>query len=189
MELTFPLIFHLSCLDDVFSSGLTVKRQAGGDCEWWQKINVLQGRIVLCTKGQQFSPKIFFFCGASARCWVMASPYGASRSHSDTPHSVGLLWNSDQSDPATSTWQHTPSRTGKHSCSRPDSNPKSQQSSGRRPTPSTARPLGSAKYSCICTKTHGVTSLRNVMFHNNVANDTRSTKCQKCDVIYDCFVI
>jgi len=26
----------------------------------------------------------------------MASHYGASRSHSDTPHSVGLLWTSDQ---------------------------------------------------------------------------------------------
>jgi len=30
-----------------------------------------------------------------------------SRSHSDTPHSVGLLWTSDQSDAETSTWQHT----------------------------------------------------------------------------------
>jgi hypothetical protein len=31
----------------------------------------------------------------------------ASRSHSDTPHSVGLLWTSDQPDAVTSTWQHT----------------------------------------------------------------------------------
>jgi len=31
----------------------------------------------------------------------------ASRSHSDTPHSVGLLWTSDQPDTETSTWQHT----------------------------------------------------------------------------------
>ena len=30
-----------------------------------------------------------------------------SISHSDTPHSVGLLWTSDQSDAGTSTWQHT----------------------------------------------------------------------------------
>jgi hypothetical protein len=28
----------------------------------------------------------------------------ASRSHSDTPHSVGLLWTSDQHDAETSTW-------------------------------------------------------------------------------------
>ena len=30
-------------------------------------------------------------------------PYGASRSHSDTPPSVGLLWTSDQPDAETST--------------------------------------------------------------------------------------
>ena len=29
-----------------------------------------------------------------------------SRSHSDAPHSVGLLWTSDQPDAAISTWQH-----------------------------------------------------------------------------------
>jgi len=31
----------------------------------------------------------------------------ASRPPSDTPHSVGILWTSDQSDAQTSTWQHT----------------------------------------------------------------------------------
>jgi hypothetical protein len=30
-----------------------------------------------------------------------------SRSHSDKPHSVGLLWTSDQPVAETSTWQHT----------------------------------------------------------------------------------
>jgi len=30
-----------------------------------------------------------------------------SISHSDTPHSVGLLWTSDQPDAETCTWQHT----------------------------------------------------------------------------------
>ena len=30
-----------------------------------------------------------------------------ARSHSDTPHSVGLLWTNDQPDPQTSTYQHT----------------------------------------------------------------------------------
>jgi hypothetical protein len=29
-----------------------------------------------------------------------------SRSHSDTPHSIGLLWTSDRPDAETSTWQH-----------------------------------------------------------------------------------
>jgi len=32
---------------------------------------------------------------------------GASRSHSDTQHSVGLLWMSDQPDAVNSTRQHT----------------------------------------------------------------------------------
>jgi hypothetical protein len=31
----------------------------------------------------------------------------ASRSHSDTPHSIELLWANDQPDAETSTWQHT----------------------------------------------------------------------------------
>jgi len=49
-----------------------------------------------------------FFCGASTRFRVMASPYGISPTHPfDTPLSVGLLWTSDQSDAETSTWQHT----------------------------------------------------------------------------------
>jgi len=29
------------------------------------------------------------------------------QSHSNKPHSVGLLWTSDQPDAETSTWQHT----------------------------------------------------------------------------------
>jgi len=38
----------------------------------------------------------------------------ASRSHSDTPQSVGLLWTSDQPDPETSTSQHTTLTRDKH---------------------------------------------------------------------------
>jgi hypothetical protein len=34
--------------------------------------------------------------------------------HLDTPHSVGLLWTSDQSDAKTSTWQHTTLTTDIH---------------------------------------------------------------------------
>jgi hypothetical protein len=60
-----------------------------------------------------------------------------------TPHSVGLLWTRDRPFAETSTWQH------KH-CTRHTSmppvgfEPRSQQAFGRRPTPYTARPLGSA---------------------------------------------
>jgi len=39
----------------------------------------------------------------------------SSRSHSDTPHSVRLLWTSDQPDAETSTWQHTTLIRDRHS--------------------------------------------------------------------------
>jgi len=45
--------------------------------------------------------------GASTCIPVMASVIGASRLHSDTPHSVGFLWMSDHPRPETSAWQHT----------------------------------------------------------------------------------
>jgi len=40
---------------------------------------------------------------APTRFRVMASSDGTSRSHSDTPHSVGLLWTSDRPEAETST--------------------------------------------------------------------------------------
>jgi len=67
-----------------------------------------------------------------------------SRSHSDTPHSIELLWMSAQPLAETSTWQHTTFTKDKDPCPRRDSNPQSQQANGRRHTPQTARPLRSA---------------------------------------------
>jgi hypothetical protein len=58
----------------------------------------------------------------------------ASRSHSDTPHSVGLLWTSDQPDAEKSSWKYTTLKKDRHSCPRRDSNPQMQETSGRRPT-------------------------------------------------------
>jgi hypothetical protein len=55
--------------------------------------------------------------------------------HNDAPEPVGLLWTSDQSVAEISTWQHTTLTTDKHPCLRWDSNPGSQQASGRRRTP------------------------------------------------------
>jgi len=54
----------------------------------------------------------------------------ASRSHSDTPHSVGLLWTSDQPVAENSTWQRT---TERHPYSPRDSNPQSRQASCHTP--------------------------------------------------------
>jgi len=55
----------------------------------------------------------------------------ASRSHSDTPHSVGLLWTGDRPVAQTSTGQHTTLT----SMPRWESNPQSQHASGRKSTP------------------------------------------------------
>jgi hypothetical protein len=57
-----------------------------------------------------------------------------TRSHSDTPHSVVFLWNSDKSDAETSTWQHTTPTRDKLQYFQRDSNTQSQQASCRRPT-------------------------------------------------------
>ena len=80
---------------------------------------------------------IFFFsCGAATQCgsWPPHS-WGFSITHNDAPQSVGLLWTSDQLVAETCTWQRTTLTTDKYPCPRWDSNPRSQQASGRRPTP------------------------------------------------------
>jgi len=66
--------------------------------------------------------------------------------HNDAPQSVGLLWTSDQLVAEISTRQHTKLTTNEHPCPQWYSNPQSQQASGRKPTPWTARPLGPIKY-------------------------------------------
>jgi hypothetical protein len=58
-----------------------------------------------------------------------------SQSHSDTQHSVGLLWTSDQPDTVIYTWQHTTLTRDRHPWPRLDSNPQSQQARGNKPTP------------------------------------------------------
>ena len=77
---------------------------------------------------------IFFSNGATSPSGQDLVIGEASRSHSDTPHSVGFLSTSDQPD-AKTTWQHTTFTRDKHSCPRRDSNPQSPQAGGRRPTP------------------------------------------------------
>jgi len=59
----------------------------------------------------------------------------ATRSHSDTLESVGLLWTIDQpvQRPLPDNTQH--SQETDNPWSRRDSNPQSQQSTSRRPTP------------------------------------------------------
>jgi hypothetical protein len=75
---------------------------------------------------------IFFPYGATAPTGQGLLNIKASRSHSDTPHMVGLLWTSNQPDAETSlpdTKQHSKDR---HPCSRRDSNPQSQKACGKQ---------------------------------------------------------
>ena len=73
----------------------------------------------------------------TAQLLALASSFSRflDHTHNDTPQSVGLLWTSYQSVAETSTWQYTTLTTDKHPCLRWDSDPRSQQASGRRPTP------------------------------------------------------
>jgi hypothetical protein len=91
-----------------------------------------------------FSLFVFFFCGATALLGPARLIVEVSRSHSNTAHSLGLLWTRDRSVAETSTWQHTTFTRDKHPCPRRDSNQQSQHVSGRRTMPQTARPPGSA---------------------------------------------
>jgi len=76
----------------------------------------------------------FFYHGVTAPVGQGFPIIKDSRSHSDTPHSVGLLWTRDHPDAETSTWPHTTLTIDRYPCHRRDSNPQSQQASGRRPT-------------------------------------------------------
>jgi hypothetical protein len=66
----------------------------------------------------------------------------ASHSRSDISPSVEPFWTSDQPHAKTSTCQHITLTRDKHSWLRRYMNPQSQQASGHRTTPETARPPG-----------------------------------------------
>jgi len=49
----------------------------------------------------------FFFYGSTTLVGINLPTVEVSRSHSDTPHSIGLLWKSERPVGETSTWQYT----------------------------------------------------------------------------------
>jgi hypothetical protein len=59
----------------------------------------------------------------------------ASQSYLETPDSVRLLWISDHPDAETCIWQHTTLTRDRDACPWLDSNPRSQEARGFRPTP------------------------------------------------------
>jgi hypothetical protein len=117
-------------------------------------VDFLQCRILQQKKNNVFTYTfqifVYFFlsCGTVAhRGPRQPHSWGFYIAHDDASQSVGLLWTSNQLVAVISVWQHTTLTTENHPCPQWDSNPQSQQANGRRPTPSMARPLGSA---CAC---------------------------------------
>jgi hypothetical protein len=63
----------------------------------------------------------------------------ASRYHSDTSQSAGVLWTSEQLDAETSTWQHTTLTRDRYPCHQWGSNLQPQQADGLWPSQTTRR--------------------------------------------------
>ena len=112
-------------------------------CKERQLNIIIKSKLKICLKvywikgkAKGLSRRFFFCCGAATQrgSWPPHS-WGFYITHNDAPQSVGLLWTSDQLVAETSTWQHTIITTDKHLFPRWDSKPRSQQASGRRPTP------------------------------------------------------
>jgi len=57
---------------------------------------------------------LYFFHGSAAIVGISLFVFEVSRSHSDTPHSVGLLWTSDRPNTETSTCQQPSQETDAH---------------------------------------------------------------------------
>jgi hypothetical protein len=104
-------------------------------CE--QRLFLSAPNVALTISGVSFNVKCHTW-----KCYMTQQPLGgqglllieASRSHSDTPQSVWLLWTSDQPDAQISTWQHTTPTRDRHPWPRRYSNPQSQQAGCRKPT-------------------------------------------------------
>ena len=143
-----PILFRIQCVPR--ASSMWVKHLAWEanhsplsvteEEEWtglyplFPPIYLTSGRILINKAQRTFNKSNFI--------WLDSLPVGQgllivedSRSHSDTPHSVWLLWTSDRPVAETSTWQNTTFTTDRHPWLLQDSNPQSQQASGGRPTP------------------------------------------------------
>ena len=123
---------------EVIRSDLVRETARGGFCSYPHSVQKSCGTVCWVDHGR-LRPNHFQFVIPPSLPPVAWQPsvsrcplWEVSRSHSDTPQSVGLFWTSVQPDASTSTWQHTIDR---HPYHRWDSNPHSQKVSGDRATP------------------------------------------------------
>ena len=114
-------LFHVHALDIINTVKTSETTGGNGRQGWGDDSNKLRGKFQL-TLSQNTTIrcliyattlKLFHFANSISLPFIIVArkPYRPSmtflRTHSDTPHSVGLLWTSDQSDTEPSTWQYT----------------------------------------------------------------------------------
>jgi hypothetical protein len=96
------------------------------------------------------------FLNPTPMAWARAPSLPWLHDHTQMHHTlVGLLSTRDRPDAKIPRWQHTTLTRGRHPCPGWDSNSQSQQAKSGRPTPYTARPLGSARIFKYCTYSRG----------------------------------
>ena len=99
-------------------------------------------------------------------------------------HSVGLLWMRDRPVAENTTWQHTTYRRDQHPLPRRNSNPQSQQTSGRRPTPLNAWPLGGWPCFCYVQNWNSFYALTHILKPNTLATSMCCVmECTICGVV------
>jgi len=102
----------------------------------WEKLLLYFRLTLACISAVKdlLIPKVFFFHGSTAPTGSRAPHFEISRSYSDAPRSVGLLWTSDRPDSEISTGQHTTPKRDRHPCcGGGGSNPQSQKGPRLRP--------------------------------------------------------
>jgi hypothetical protein len=120
-----------SCLSAPASTPDTRQSACGRRCwrkEWY--LMVIWGQW-LSFLTRQFPPSTPSW--RNSPWWARSFSLSRLHNHTLSACSVGLLWTIDQPNAETSTWQHT--QHLQETMPRRDSNPQSQETSGRRPTP------------------------------------------------------
>jgi len=91
--------------------------------------------FAIILKNSYVSFKTLFFMAQQVLVGQGLLIFEALWSHSDTPHSVGLLWTRNESYTETYTWQQATLTRDSHLFPGWNLNPQFQQASRRRPTP------------------------------------------------------
>jgi hypothetical protein len=126
INISFIFVFYLGCMRSFFEKHLIAAKLNSG--RWRHLLEVINSvldsnlcRYQMCTFFSKLldSPPV-------GHCLLIIE---ASRSHSDTQHSVTVLWKSDRSVAENSTCQYTTITRDSLTCIRRDSNPQSLQAS------------------------------------------------------------